>query len=160
MTINLRLLACTLVAGHADAMSMSVGPLERGPDSEQPMGAPKPKKGTTSAFTAFSGREQSDDHAAAILRLRQSSCQRRQVRVEGSPALQVAQLASALSSCSLLLTQHARLIPVLSRSLTWLAATSCGLLSTYQAHVCVGCAACSPKQLWVKQACLACMGVS
>lgn len=43
------------------------------------MGVPKPKVGATSAFTAFSGRKQSDDHAAAILRLRQSSWQRGQV---------------------------------------------------------------------------------
>ena len=75
MTIHLRLLACTCVAGHADAIE----PLERGLDSQHPLGGSKLKVGATSAFTAFSGRKQSGDHAAAILRLRQSSWQGGQV---------------------------------------------------------------------------------
>ena len=74
--IYLRLVACTCVVGQADA----IGPLEgRGPDSQHPLGASKLKVGATSAFTAFSGRKHSDDHAAAILRLRQSSWQGGQV---------------------------------------------------------------------------------
>lgn len=87
------------------------------------MGVPKPKVGATSAFTAFSGRKQSDDHAAAILRLRQSSWQRGQVGGLGCRVSLRFRCLSLPSACSPLLAEHAMLVLVLSRGLAWLAAT-------------------------------------